>query len=93
MKQRKKSPAPRARAKPEKPKSVIVEVRTKKWGSRDAYVERVAAPLARKGTVTFSINMHVRETESIEVRPVRRDLGDVAGHLRDAERLANQPVG
>jgi hypothetical protein len=93
LKKRKRTPPPRVRAKREKPKPILVEVHTKKWGSHEAFVQRVKAPIDDKGTVELTITMNVRETEFIQVRPVRRDFGDVAGLLQDAERLANQSVG
>jgi len=89
----KKQPKKTPRAKRERPAPVEVEVRMKKWGApRESYIERVKASFVRKNTITISINMNVRETEVVEIRPVRRAFDDLAGHLRDAERLANQPV-
>ncbi len=92
MRKRKKTSA-RARAKPQKPAPVVVEIRTRRWGRRsEPCIQRVTVPFVDKNTITLEVNLNVRETEVIEVRPLRRDFGDTDGHVQDAERLANQPV-
>lgn len=69
---------------------VEVEITSKRWGSDpSASIKRIAVPVIGESAVRLDITLDLRKTDSIEIRPVRRDLDDVDGMVADAERLAN----
>jgi hypothetical protein len=76
----------------EDPTALLV-VRTIWWDPRRApSVQVVRAPLIDGRVVELDLAVDLRTVDRIEVRAVRRPLLDVAGHVTDAERLANDPL-
>ncbi len=52
-------------------------------------VKMIKVPMIGESVVRLDITVDLRKTDSIEIRPVRRELDDVEGLVADAERLAN----
>ncbi len=70
--------------------NALLVIRTTWWDPQRApTVQVVRAPLVDGRVVELDLAVDLRTVDHVEVRPVRRPLLDVAGHLRDAERLAN----
>jgi hypothetical protein len=73
--------------------SALLVVRTTWWDPlRPPSVQVIRAPLVDGRIVELDLALDLRTVDHVEVRPVRRPLLDVSGHVRDAERLANDPV-
>lgn len=73
-----------------KPKSVEVEIITKRWGSNSSSsVKVIDATLIGDSAVRLDITVDLRKTDTIQIRPVRRDLDDIEGIVKDAQKLAN----
>ena len=87
-----KAPAKTVRVAPKKkPQTVTVTLKTTRWGKDDPTYQNVTLPLGDDEKVTLEVTINMRETDSVEIRPVRRAMTDVKGLIKDAERLANQP--
>ncbi|HZU95258.1 MAG TPA: hypothetical protein VFF73_01015 [Planctomycetota bacterium] len=72
--------------------TALIVIRTSWWDpQRPPSVQVVRAPLLDGRIVELDLALDLRTVDHIELRPVRRPLLDVAGHVRDAERLANDP--
>ena len=70
--------------------TALIVIRTSWWDpQRPPSVQVVRAPLLDGRIVELDLALDLRTVDHIELRPVRRPLLDVAGHVRDAERLAN----
>jgi hypothetical protein len=73
--------------------TTLLVVRTIWWDPRrPPSVQVVRAPLIDGRVVELDLAVDLRTVDRIEVRAVRRPLLDVAGHVQDAERLANEPL-
>lgn len=73
--------------------SALLVIRTTWWDPRRApTVQVIRAPLVDGRVVELDLALDLRAVDHVEVRPVRRPLLDVRGHVRDAERLANEPA-
>jgi len=73
-----------------KRRSVAVEITSKRWGSDpSASVKIIDVPVIGEGSIRLDITLDLRKTDTIEIRPVRRELDDVDGLIVDAEKLAN----
>jgi hypothetical protein len=73
--------------------TALIVIRTSWWDpQRPPSVQVVRAPLLDGRIVELDLALDLRTVDHIELRPVRRPLLDVAGHVRDAERLANDPT-
>jgi len=81
---------PDADAKTDKRRPVSVEVICHRWGSdRDPSVKIIEVPMISDTAIRLDITLDLRKTDTIEIRPIRRELDDVDGLVEDAERLAN----
>lgn len=77
-------------SKPAQRRMVEVEITSKRWGSSPhASVKTIEVPVIGESAIRLDITLDLRKTDTIEIRPVRRDLGDVDGMLDDASKLAN----
>ena len=77
-------------AKTDKRRLVTVEITCNRWGSnRSSSVKIIEVPMISDNAIRLDITLDLRKTDTIEIRPIRRDLDDVAGIIEDAERLAN----
>jgi hypothetical protein len=71
--------------------TALLVIRTHWWDpKRTPSVQVVRAPLVDGRVVEIDLALDLRTVDRVEVRPVRRPLLDIAGHVRDAERLANE---
>lgn len=69
---------------------VEVTITSKRFGRTSApSLQTVSVPLIGQDTVRLDLTIDLRNADSIEIRPVRRDLADVDGIIEDAARLAN----
>jgi hypothetical protein len=69
---------------------VLLVVKTTFWEpNRAPLVQVVRVPLVDGRVVELDLAIDLRTVDRLEVKPVRRPLVDVQGHVRDAERLAN----
>jgi hypothetical protein len=71
------------------PKTVPVLIRTKFYGNVMETQQVMRIPLVENDTIRLDMTIDLRKSEFIEIRPIRRQLGDVAGMLEDAQALAN----
>ena len=72
-------------------RSVSVEIHTKRYGSNQSpSIQMIDVPLVNSSAVRLDITVDLRKTESIVIRPVRRDMDDTAGLIEDAQRLVNE---
>jgi hypothetical protein len=79
-----------ADAKTDNRRSVTVEVTIDRWGSnRSSSVKLIEVPMISDNAVRLDITLDLRKTDTISIRPIRRDQDDVDGLIEDAERLAN----
>ena len=79
-----------ADAKTDKRRPVTVEITCNRWGSNQtSSVKIIEVPMISDNAIRLDITLDLRKTDTIEIRPVRRDLDDVDGLIEDAERLAN----
>jgi hypothetical protein len=70
---------------------VTVEIHSKRYGSnRKPSVQVIKVPMVDNNTVRLDITVDLRQTDTIEIRPIRRDLDDVDGLIEDAQRLAHE---
>lgn len=80
-------------AKTTKRRSVEVEVTSKRWGSdgrvSEDSVKYVKVPIIGESSIRLDITVDLRKTDTIVIRPVRRDMDDVSGLISDATKLAN----
>jgi hypothetical protein len=71
--------------------TALLVINTTWWDPRRApTVQVVRAPLIDGRVVELDLALDLRTVDHVEVRAVRRPLLDVAGHVRDAARLANE---
>lgn len=72
---------------------VEVEVTSKRWGSdgrvSEDSVKYVKVPIIGESSIRLDITVDLRKTDTIVIRPVRRDMDDVSGLISDATKLAN----
>lgn len=74
--------------------TALLVVRTIWWDPRRSpSVQVVRTPLLDGRVIELDLAVDLRTVDRIEVRAVRRPLLDVAGHVQDAERLANDREG
>lgn len=77
-------------AKTDKRRPVTVEITCERWGSnRSSSVKIIEVPMISDNAVRLDITLDLRKTDTIKIRPIRRDPDDVEGLIEDAERLAN----
>jgi len=82
--------SPETDAKTDKQPTIKVEVTCERWGSSPSTsVKIIDAPMIGENAVRLDITLDIRKTDSIVIRPVRRDLDDIDGLIEDAQRLAN----
>jgi hypothetical protein len=73
-----------------KRRSVEIEIASTRWGSdKTPSVKVIEVPMIGESAIRLDITVDIRKTDTIEIRPVRRDMDDVDGLVEDAERLAN----
>jgi len=73
-----------------KRRPIEVEVTCNRWGSdSEPSVKIIEVPMIGDNAVRLDITLDLRKTDTIVIRPVRRELDDVEGLIEDAERLAN----
>lgn len=73
-----------------KQRSVQVEITSKRWGSNPTpSVKIIEVPVIGESTVRLDITVDLRRTDTIEIRPIRREMDDVSGVVEDGVRLAN----
>ena len=71
-------------------RTVPVEIISKRWGSDPVLSEQVIdVKMIDANTARLDITIDLRRIESIELRPIRREMDDVDGLIEDAGRLAN----
>ena len=71
-------------------RSIKVEISTKRWGSDNSpSIKVIDVPVFGESKIRLDITVDLRQTDTVEIRPVRRALEDVEGLVADAERLAN----
>lgn len=69
---------------------VDVEITSRRFGSQSApTLQTVRVPVIGNDAVRIDLTIDLRNADSIEIRPVRRDMEDVEGLIADAARLAN----
>lgn len=69
---------------------VDVIITSKRFGSNPGpSLQTVRVPLIGNDAMRLDLTIDIRNTESIEIKPVRRDLEDVDGLIDDAARIAN----
>ena len=69
---------------------VEVVITSKRWGSDPtSSTKLISVPVIGDSTARLDITLDLRKTDTIEIRPLRRDINDVDGLLDDASRLAN----
>jgi hypothetical protein len=74
----------------EEEEEVLLVVRTTFWEpGRAPMVQVIRAPLVDHRVVELDLAIDLRTIDRLEVKPVRRPLVDIQGHVRDAEKLAN----
>ena len=71
------------------PKTVPVLIRTKFYGNTTETQQIMRIPLVENDTIRLDMTIDLRKSEFIEIRAIRREFGDVAGLIADAEGLAN----
>lgn len=71
-------------------KTVHVQIRTKFYGNDKETVQTIPIPMVDKDMIRLDMTIDLRKSEYIEIRPIRRNLEDVAGVIADAESLANE---
>lgn len=70
----------------------LIVIRTK-W--QDPTKEESIKVIRREITkeeVEVTLKINLRQAETVEIRPIKRPLIDIEGHIQDAERLANEPL-
>ena len=73
--------------------AVRILIRTRKLGGgNQCVVQELSAPLDKNEVARFEIEMCVRQTEVLELIPIRRDVSDADSVVNDAIRLANLPM-
>lgn len=73
-----------------KEQPVEVEITSKRWGVNDSpSIKIIEVPLISDSTIRLDITVNIRKTDTIIIRPVRRNLNDIDGLLDDAKHLAN----
>lgn len=71
-------------------RTVSVEIISKRWGSAPVLTEQVIdVKMIDANTARLDITIDLRRIESIELRPIRREMDDIEGLIEDASRLAN----
>lgn len=71
-------------------RTVEFEITSKRWGSdQSSSVKVIDVPIIGESKARLDITLDLRKTDTIVIRPVRRDADDVDGMIKDAERLAN----
>ncbi|MGD9726567.1 MAG: hypothetical protein AB7L09_01240 [Nitrospira sp.] len=69
---------------------VEFEITSKRWGSDpSSSVKVIEVPIIGESKARLDITLDLRKTDTIIIRPIRRDVDDVSGLIEDAERLAN----
>lgn len=74
---------------PKKPETVTISLKSVRWGRGEPSYQNVVVPLGDGEKVTLEVTINMRETDFVEIRPVRRAMTDTKGLIKDAERLAN----
>ena len=73
-----------------KEQPVEVEITSKRWGVNDSpSIKIIEVPLISDSTIRLDITVNIRKTDTIIIRPVRRNLNDIDRLLDDAKHLAN----
>lgn len=71
-------------------RTVEFEITSKRWGSdQSSSVKVIDVPVIGESKARLDITLDLRKTDTIVIRPLRRDVDDVSGLIEDAERLAN----
>jgi len=71
-------------------RTIPVEIISKRWGSNPVLSEQVIdVKMIDANTARLDITIDMRRIESIEIRPIRRDMDDLDGLIEDATRFAN----
>lgn len=69
---------------------VDVVITSKRFGSNcGPSLQIVRVPLIGNDAVRLDLTIDIRNTDTIEIRPVRREIEDIDGLIEDAARLAN----
>jgi hypothetical protein len=69
---------------------VDIVITSKRFGSNPGpSLQTIRVPVIGNDAVRLDLTIDIRNTDTIEIRPVRRELEDVDGLVDDASRLAN----
>lgn len=69
---------------------VEVLITSRRFGSNPGpSLQTVRVPVIGNDAVRLDLTIDIRNTDTIEIRPVRRELDDVDGVVEDGIRLAN----
>lgn len=80
----------KADTKTDERRHVEFEITSKRWGSdQSSSVKVIEVPIIGESKARLDITLDLRKTDTIVIRPLRRDADDVSGLIEDAERLAN----
>jgi uncharacterized protein YhdP len=71
-------------------KDALIVIRTKFQGIAETKVQVQKLPVNDKGETEINVKMDLRNVENIEIKPIRRPLMDVSGHIQDAENFVNE---
>ena len=81
---------PNADAKTTGRRTIPVEIISERWGSDPVASEQVIdVKMIDNNTARLDITIDLRRCESIVIRPIRREMDDIDGLIKDAARLAN----
>lgn len=81
---------PNADAQTTEQRTVPVEIISERWGSEQNASEQVIdVKMLNNNTARLDITIDLRKCSSITIRPIRRELDDIDGLVKDATRLAN----
>lgn len=71
-------------------RTVQFEITSKRWGSdQSSTVKVIDVPVIDESKARLDITLDLRKTDTIVIRPLRRDMDDVSGLVEDATRMAN----
>lgn len=71
-------------------RTVPVTIISKRFGSKPtSSLQTVDVQIVGNDTIRLDLTIALRNADSIEIYPLRRDIDDVDGLIEDAERLAN----
>lgn len=69
---------------------VDVVIASRRFGNKsNPSLQTVRVPISDNDTIRLDLTIDVRSADTIEIRPVRRELSDIDGLIGDAIRLAN----